>query len=927
MKYFNFLKKPAIAVFVLVTTLLNAVPVCAGTPVTVQYDGDTDSVISSQIAAVGIKESNASYRLDEAQNVFYYGGSVGSFEYTLGKNDVHSWRTNRIYFKPGIDGKAESYTGTLTNPYTITYTNAAELKNGRRIDMVINCTSVEWKAVRVNTHFRSTGMPAELDGAATLYSINSTTHRPMFEAYMVLRSGENDCYYRMGARQTFTVSFEYSDNDEPVDAHIAYSIFDIDRPDRLVNPAVYSSSGYTESIDLEGGQENPVHVVVPKSEWLLEHSGNHFYGTAEDDGSYKSGFVVNGGPETTWTWTGSYCGTSLDVAYSKGGGIRLHKLSSDPELTEKSDLYSLSGAVYTLYSDAACTKEAGFELTTKEQKTIWNDNEGFAATDLDIEPGDYYLKETKKPKGFALDTEVHHVTVEHGAYTDVTVTDDPARVHVYYRSDEHGTITGKEEEELNLHDHPTGSKEKPKEHYRTLDAENDPPAAWTCDQDVVLDDLDTGTKIEAGTPMTMEEIKRVIVTEDLIFTVHHEIIPEQPEPVKKASAEEAASGDVFDYTITQRINETGVNYGEEVYSTELIISDELPREVDYIEARASWTPGEAKDSPDYVAGAGADKKGSGSGAGAQKSGADVRDSGPDAKKSGSGREEICVDGGISYDTKTHTVTWSDYRSQDADHAFKKHGIDLDGGTVTIVITVRANDSSRKVSSWDNEGETFVDHTSVKTNIVTVRSVPTADLTISKSVAGNMADRSKEFAFTVSVSGAGADKEYPVKIERAGASGSGDNSSPNSSGGSAGDNEKDSGNSSAGGAEKSSGDFDAVLRTNNVGSGSVGISLSHKDRAVISDLPKGTVYCISEDAEGYEASWSVTEEGSSAEGPSAKSDSTGSQELNSDAQVSFVNVRRITIPTGLAGDSRWLDVLLAVLIAALTWKAVKTKTMD
>ena len=104
-------------------------------------------------------------------------------------------------------------------------------------------------------------------------------------------------------------------------------------------------------------------------------------------------------------------------------------------------------------------------------------------------------------------------------------------------------------------------------------------------------------------------------------------------------------------------------------------------------------------------------------------------------------------------------------------------------------------------------------------------------------------------------------------------------------------------------------------------------MSHKDRAVISDLPKGTVYCISEDAEGYEASWSVTEEGSSAEGPSAKSDSTGSQELNSDAQVSFVNVRRITIPTGLAGDSRWLDVLLAVLIAALTWKAVKTKTMD
>ena len=74
----------------------------------------------------------------------------------------------------------------------------------------------------------------------------------------------------------------------------------------------------------------------------------------------------------------------------------LKKVSSNPTLTDNNSNYSLGGAEYTVYSDAACTKSVG-TLTTGD-----NGVSGF----LYVKEGSYYAKETKAPKGFELNSSV-----------------------------------------------------------------------------------------------------------------------------------------------------------------------------------------------------------------------------------------------------------------------------------------------------------------------------------------------------------------------------------------------------------------------------------------------------------------------------------------------------------------------------------------
>ena len=99
------------------------------------------------------------------------------------------------------------------------------------------------------------------------------------------------------------------------------------------------------------------------------------------------------------------------------------------------------------------------------------------------------------------------------------------------------------------------------------------------------------------------------------------------------------------------------------------------------------------------------------------------------------------------------------------------------------------------------------------------------------------------------------------------------------------------------------------------------TLSHRDRAVIADLPEGCAYRVSEEAAGYDPSYTITTDGDSPEQSSDTSDATALETLSGDTLVSFVNVKRFLIPTGVGGDSRWLDVLLIVLMGGFLWKGV------
>lgn len=112
-------------------------------------------------------------------------------------------------------------------------------------------------------------------------------------------------------------------------------------------------------------------------------------------------------------------GTGIqDLAYyswNPKGTLTLEKESSNPSITNGNSCYSLQGAVYGVYSDEACKKSVG-SLTTKADGT---------SNKLTLNAGTYYIKETKAPTGFALDKEIHKVTISAGKPSTLKVKDTP----------------------------------------------------------------------------------------------------------------------------------------------------------------------------------------------------------------------------------------------------------------------------------------------------------------------------------------------------------------------------------------------------------------------------------------------------------------------------------------------------------------------
>lgn len=99
------------------------------------------------------------------------------------------------------------------------------------------------------------------------------------------------------------------------------------------------------------------------------------------------------------------------------GKVKLLKSVADNKaLTEEcKKMYSLAGAEYTVYEDAALTRTQG-KLITKEDGST---------NELEENPGIYYVKETKAPKGFALDPVVHEVEIKAGETATVESKDSP----------------------------------------------------------------------------------------------------------------------------------------------------------------------------------------------------------------------------------------------------------------------------------------------------------------------------------------------------------------------------------------------------------------------------------------------------------------------------------------------------------------------
>ena len=86
---------------------------------------------------------------------------------------------------------------------------------------------------------------------------------------------------------------------------------------------------------------------------------------------------------------------------------------------------------------------------------------------------------------------------------------------VKYVSDKNGIITGIVDENIISGRNPSGSTSKPKENFEF--------AYWEADVDVTLVD---GTVIKAGSKLSPDQVKKVVVNRDITFTAIHEDVPE-----------------------------------------------------------------------------------------------------------------------------------------------------------------------------------------------------------------------------------------------------------------------------------------------------------------------------------------------------------------------------------------------------------------
>ena len=181
--------------------------------------------------------------------------------------------------------------------------------------------------------------------------------------------------------------------------------------------AVYIDAACTGKyceISTDGSGNATTPVLAPGSFWVKELDASKGYRL--DSNTYKVDVPSGGTAELNVT------------EVPKTGAVSIQKSSSNPSLSGTSSCYSLEGAEYTLYTDAACTDSDG--------KLVLDKNGYAKVSGLPIIT--HYVKETKAGKGYALDTAVYKVDVKADETTAVNGKDgvkdapqnDPASIVV-----------------------------------------------------------------------------------------------------------------------------------------------------------------------------------------------------------------------------------------------------------------------------------------------------------------------------------------------------------------------------------------------------------------------------------------------------------------------------------------------------------------
>lgn len=143
-------------------------------------------------------------------------------------------------------------------------------------------------------------------------------------------------------------------------------------------------------------------------------------------------------------------GTVFELAFKvqSKGKLSIMKKSANPEITDNNPCYSLQGAEYGVYKTKADATNDKNKVNTliigKYDNTEKNKN---WSNEIELEAGTYYVKETKAPKGYALNPNAVKVVIEAGKNT--WIGDKSNDFVDYPQSDPVSILLGKVDKETN----------------------------------------------------------------------------------------------------------------------------------------------------------------------------------------------------------------------------------------------------------------------------------------------------------------------------------------------------------------------------------------------------------------------------------------------------------------------------------------------
>ena len=130
------------------------------------------------------------------------------------------------------------------------------------------------------------------------------------------------------------------------------------------------------------------------------------------------------------------------------GKLSIMKKSANPEITDNNPCYSLKDAEYGVYKTEADAKADKNKVDTliigKYDNTEKNKN---WSNEIELEAGTYYVKETKAPKGYALNPNAVKVVIEAGKNT--WIGEESNDFVDYPQADPVGILLGKIDKETN----------------------------------------------------------------------------------------------------------------------------------------------------------------------------------------------------------------------------------------------------------------------------------------------------------------------------------------------------------------------------------------------------------------------------------------------------------------------------------------------